>query len=92
MGLARPACKDAIHEAVEGASIESHNIPEDFGFGEAEAETPGGLRVVLDRCDAAVAREGDFDGKVKPADTGTKGEPIHAVLCRRRILVARSYV
>jgi hypothetical protein len=72
MRLARPSRKDAIHDAVEGSSIESHDIGKDFGFGEAELETARGFRVAFDGGDAAVAGEGDFDGKIKASYAGAK--------------------
>jgi hypothetical protein len=69
---AREARNDAIHDAVEGSSIESHDIPEDFRFREAEPEAARGLRVVFDRRDASVVGEGDFDCEVEPSDSGAK--------------------
>jgi hypothetical protein len=65
--LARPARNDAIHDAVEGSSIESHDILEDFGFGEAEPETARGFGVVFDRRDALVFREGNFHPQIQSA-------------------------
>jgi hypothetical protein len=75
--LARPSRNDAIHETVEGSSIESHSIAEDFGLGEAEPEPARDFRFAFDGGDAAVFGEGKLDGNVEAADARAERQSIH---------------